>query len=118
MPITTEDLTGPADTNTSDPDAESSEDTASTVRIVEWVTEIPKHRRVSPFDKAVELLREKGDPAHYARLEWDEKPITPNKVNQLRGRFKDVEFTQVTTPNGRETYARYKGQQYEQAETA
>lgn len=112
MPITVDELTGTTTgADAGDPDTEAAEGTDSTVRIVEWVTEIPKHRRVSPFDKVVEQLREKGDSAHYAKLEWDEKNITPNKVNQLRGRFKDVEFTQVTTPNGRETYARYKGEQ-------
>jgi hypothetical protein len=80
-----------------------------TVRITEWVDEIPQHRRVSPFDAVVEEIRQQRDPSRAAKIEWGEKPISPNKVNQLRKRYTDLDFRQVTVPGGRETYVSYKG---------
>jgi hypothetical protein len=79
------------------------------VRIVEWVDEVPQHRRVSPFDSVIEEIRRIADPSRIAKIEWQEKPISPNKVNQLRKRYTDCEFKQITVPGGRETYVSYKG---------
>jgi hypothetical protein len=79
------------------------------VRIVEWVEEVPQHRRVSPFDSVIEEIRRIGDPNRIAKIEWEEKPISPNKVNQLRKRYTDCEFKQISVPGGRETYVNYKG---------
>jgi hypothetical protein len=79
------------------------------VRIVEWVAEVPQHRRVSPFDVVIAEIRKLADPNRIAKIEWEEKPISPNKVNQLRKRYPDCEFKQITVPGGRETYVSYKG---------
>ena len=110
MPITVDELnaTPPPDGDTSpssEPDAPVPEP-----QIVGWVDEIPKNRRSNPFEKIVREVREFNDPTKIARVTWGDKVITPNKVNQLRKRFKDCEFTQATLPEGgKATYVRFKG---------
>jgi hypothetical protein len=108
MTITVDELTG---TNASPEVAQSQSSTSGgkDVRIVEWVDEVPQHRRVSPFDPVIEEIRRMRDPKRIAKIEWEEKPISPNKVNQLRKRYPDCEFKQITVPGGRETYVSYKG---------
>jgi hypothetical protein len=101
MTITAQDLT-----NTSSPPVE----TEPAVRIVGWVDEVPRLRRSSPFDSVIAQLREMADTTRIAQLQWDDRQISANKVNQLRKRYPDVEFTQVTRGGQRETYARYRGQ--------
>jgi hypothetical protein len=108
MTITVDELTG----TSASPDAAQTQAPAAgskEVRIVEWVDEVPQHRRVSPFDSVIEEIRRIGDPNRIAKIEWEEKPISPNKVNQLRKRYGDCEFKQITVPGGRETYVSYKG---------
>lgn len=108
MTITVDELTGTSgspQTAHSQPSAPSATD----VRIIEWVSEVPQHRRVSPFDAVIEEVRKLADPERIAKIEWGEKPISPNKVNQLRKRYSDCEFKQITVPGGRETYVSYKG---------
>lgn len=108
MTITTEELSG---TSFSPEVARPPSQTAGKdVRIVEWVDEVPQHRRVSPFDAVIEEVRKTADPGRIAKIEWEEKPISPNKVNQLRKRYTDCEFKQISVPGGgRETYVSYKG---------
>lgn len=88
---------------------EPADTTAAKVRIVEWVDEVPQHRRVSPFDAVIEEIRRHADPTRIAKIQWDEKPISPNKVNQLRKRYPDCDFKQVSAGDGRDTYVSYKG---------
>lgn len=112
MTITVDELSG---TNNS-PEvarAQPPADTDKEVRIIEWVAEVPQHRRVSPFDTVIEEIRKLADPNRIAKIEWGEKPISPNKVNQLRKRYPDCEFKQITVPGGRETYVSYKGDNLE-----
>jgi hypothetical protein len=108
MTITTDQLTGvPA---TVEAVAPSTNHTEPEVTIVDWVTEVPKHRRTSPFDPLVDEIRRIGDTTRSAKVAWGDKPISPNKVNQLRKRYPDVEFSQVSvTGGGRDTYVRYTG---------
>lgn len=104
MPITVDELTGaPAEAPTETPALDSD------VRIVGWVNEIPRLRRSSPFDTVVQELRAGANPERIAQLEWGNKEITANKVNQLRKRYTDIEFTQVTRDGARQTFARYRG---------
>lgn len=108
MTITVDELTGAAASSEGSrpqPQAAPSKE----VRIIEWVDEVPQHRRVSPFDVVIDEIRKLADPKRIAKIEWEEKPISPNKVNQLRKRYTDCEFKQVSTPYGRETYVNYKG---------
>lgn len=103
-----------SDSNTPDSRPEPQNTTATKVRIIEWVEEVPQHRRVSPFDAVIDEVRRIADPNRIAKIEWEEKPISPNKVNQLRKRYPDCDFKQVTVPDGsaegkRETYVSYKG---------
>lgn len=112
MPITVDDIAGPDSTDQAPTDPEAAKRTASEqqrAEIVEWVDEIPKHRRANPFDPVVEQVRAFGDPAKSAKVTWGDKTITPNKVNQLRTRYPDCEFTQVTGPEGKNTYVRWRG---------
>jgi hypothetical protein len=113
MPITIDELTGTVSGTepgqSSPPPQSQAGETDKGVRIVEWVDAIPQHRRISPFDSVVEEIRRLADPTRVAKIEWEEKPISPNKVNQLRKRYPDCEFKQVTVPDGRETYVSYKG---------
>jgi hypothetical protein len=108
MTVTIDELTG-THTSPEDSQPKTQPNTTKTVRIVEWVDEVPQHRRVSPFDAVIEEIRRMRDPGKIAKIEWDEKPISPNKVNQLRKRYTDCEFKQITVPGGRETYVSYKG---------
>lgn len=108
MTITVDELDG----TSSSPEVARAQPSASAgkdVHIVEWVAEVPQHRRVSPFDAVIEEIRKLADPKRIAKIEWDEKLISPNKVNQLRKRYPDCEFKQITVPGGRETYVSYKG---------
>lgn len=104
MNITVDELTG---TNT---ETSMEAPTQRDVRIVGWLNEVPRLRRSSPFDAVIEQIRQTGDTTRVAQLQWDDKDITANKVNQLRKRYPDVEFTQVTQGEGRQTYARYRGE--------
>jgi hypothetical protein len=108
MTITADELAGTS-TSAEVDRPPSPTNTTSSVRIVEWVDEVPQHRRVSPFDGVIEELRRLGDSEKIAKIEWDEKPISANKVNQLRKRYPDCEFKQVSTSGGRETFVSYKG---------
>lgn len=113
MPITAEELTGtPTDPNSHAATLTSVSNSGGDpeVTIEEWVTEVPRHRRTSPFDKVIEQIRQTGDTQRSARISWGHKTISPNKVNQMRKRYPDCEFSQVSKPDGRETYVRYTGQ--------
>ncbi len=110
MPISAEELT---DTPSYDEPEAEPEGNDLGVRIVEWVEEIPRNRRTGPFDSIIDEVRRLADTARSAKIQWGRKAITPNKVNQLRKRFPDCEFTQVSTPEGRDTYVRFKGKQEE-----
>lgn len=107
MTITADALSG-STSSPSEPTPEPS-DTSGKVRIVDWVDEVPQHRRVSPFDAVIEEIRRQADPKRIAKIEWEEKPISPNKVNQLRKRYPDCDFKQISVGDGRETYVSYKG---------
>lgn len=108
MTITADELSG-ASGSPEVAHPQSPPDSGNAVRIIDWVSEVPQHRRVSPFDVVIEEIRKLADPKRIAKIEWGEKPISPNKVNQLRKRYPDCEFKQITVPGGRETYVSYKG---------
>lgn len=99
MTITVDELTTEAPTG----------DTPAEVRILDWANELPRPQRVSPFDGIITELRNIGDTARFARLGWDGKVISPNRVNQLRKRYTDFEFCQITKSGEKQTWARYKG---------
>jgi hypothetical protein len=87
---------------------QSPTDSDEKVQIVEWVNEIPKPRRSSPFDPVIEAVRQQGDTERAALIDWPGKKITPNKVNFLRQRFPDCDFTQVTDGEDKKTYVRLR----------
>jgi hypothetical protein len=99
MPITVDELTTETPTD----------DAPASVRIIDWADELPRPMRTSPFDAIITELRGIGDTARFARLGWDGKAISPNRVNQLRKRYADFEFFQVTKSGEKQTWARYKG---------
>lgn len=97
MPITLEELTN-TETDTPEPADES-------VRIVDWVDEMPAVRRRCEFDGVVNQLRTINDPTKIALIEAD-RPINANRANYLRGRYPDIlicqkngqTFMRVRTP--------------------
>src|SRR3954454_16409683 len=108
MPITVDELTG-APPNGSPTQTESPPDTDSApaqASIVEWVSEIPQRRRSTPFDAVIEEVRQANDPNKFAKIAYGDKTISANKVNQLRKKFPDCEFTQVTESGSKTTYVR------------
>lgn len=112
MSITADELNALTSTPTqSAPAPESVQEPApAPVRIAGWAEELPRPKRHSPFDTVIDELRRIGDTTRFARLEWEGKTISPNRVNQLRKRYPDCEFNQVTQAGEKQTWVRFKGQ--------
>jgi hypothetical protein len=112
MTITAEDLNVPAvpeqPTNAPAQTPATEPEPDPQVRIVAWTTEVPRNRRASPFDPVIDEIRKIGDTDKVAQIDWGPKEITANKVNQLRKRYTDCEFTQVTDQGQRVTFVRLK----------